>query len=291
VTAARAAFARAACAFGLFPLLALLAPVVARERPWVSGRGGETVLSAPVPFDPDAVDLDRRLAPPGGRHFLGTDELGRDVLSRVLHGARLSVTAGLFASALALGLGAALGTLAGWAGGRTDRSVLLFLQIVQALPALVLVIAGAAFLKPSFLVAALLIALTSWTDSARLVRAGTQRLRNEAFVDAARASGASNARLLFVHVIPHALPPALATLPYVLGSAVLTEAGLSFLGLGAPPPAASWGRALAEARNLLPGAWWCVLPPALALFFLVWTARRLGDAFLGRRGDVQSRLA
>ena len=214
MTAGRAALARAAFAFGLFPLLALLAPLVARERPWVSGRGGETVLSAPVPFDPDAVDLDRRLAPPGRRHLLGTDELGRDVLSRVLHGARLSVTAGLFASALALALGAALGTLAGWAGGRTDRAVLLFLQIVQALPALVLVIAGAAFLKPSFLVAALLIALTSWTDSARLVRAGTQRLRNEAFVDAARASGASNARMLFVHVLPHALPPALATLPY-----------------------------------------------------------------------------
>ena len=168
-----------------------------------------------------------------------------------------------------------------------NRSV----QIVQALPALVLVIAGAAFLQPSFLVAAILIALTGWTDAARLVRAGTQRLRNEAFVDAARASGASDARLLFVHVLPHALPPALATLPYVLGSAVLTEAGLSFLGLGAPPPAASWGRALAEARNLLPGAWWCVLPPGIALFLLVFSARRLGDAFLGRRGDVQSRLA
>ena len=174
---------------------------------------------------------------------------------------------------------------------RSDRAVLLLLQIVQALPALVLVIAGAAFLRPSFLVAALLIALTGWTDAARLVRAGTQRLRSEAFVDAARASGASDARLLFVHVLPHALPPALATLPYVLGSAVLTEAGLSFLGLGAPPPAASWGRALAEARNLLPGAWWCVLPPGVALFLLVFSARRLGDAFLGRRGDVQSRLA
>ncbi|MFI5118797.1 MAG: ABC transporter permease [Thermoanaerobaculia bacterium] len=291
MTPARAGLNRAALAFALFPLIALLAPVVAREKPWVSGRGGETIVGAPVPYDPDAVDLDRRLESPGRGHLLGTDELGRDVLSRVLHGTRLSVAAGLLASALALGLGAALGTLGGWVGGRTDRALLLFLQIVQALPALVLVIAGAAFFKPSFLVAALLIALTGWTDAARLVRVGTQRLRNEAFVDAARATGASNARLLFVHVLPHALPPALATLPYVLGSAVLTEAGLSFLGLGAPPPAASWGRALAEARDLLPGAWWCILPPALALFSLVWAARRLGDAFLGRRGDVQSRLA
>src|ERR1039457_209328 len=257
---------------------------------WISTGGSRRPAGGtpPAPTSPAAA---LSSPPPGRRPLLGPDELGRDVLSRALHGTRLSVAAGLLASALALGLGAALGTLAGWAGGRTDRTVLLFLQIVQALPALVLVIAGAAFLKPSFLVAALLIALTGWTDSARLVRAGTQRLRNEAFVDAARASGASTARLLFVHVLPHALPPALATLPYVLGSAVLTEAGLSFLGLGAPPPTASWGRALAEARSLLPGAWWCVLPPAVALFFLVWTARRLGDAFLGRRGDVQSRLA
>ena len=116
MTDARAALRRAGIAFALFPLLALLAPLVAREKPWVSGRAGETILSAPVPFDPDGVDLDRRLAPPGGRHLLGTDELGRDVLARVLHGARLSVAAGLLASALALGLGAALGTLAGWAG-------------------------------------------------------------------------------------------------------------------------------------------------------------------------------
>jgi peptide/nickel transport system permease protein len=285
------ALTRAGLAFALFPLLALFAPLIAREKPWVTGSGGEVILRAPVPFDPDSVDLDRRLKPPGGAHILGTDELGRDVMARVLHGARLSVAAGLLASALALALGSAVGTLAGWVGGRTDRAALLVVQIVQALPALVLVIAGAAYLKPSFLVAALLIALTAWTDAARLVRAGAQRLRNEAFVDAARASGASNARLLFIHVLPHALPPALATLPYVLGSAVLTEASLSFLGLGAPPPAASWGRALAEARNLIPGAWWCVLPPALALFLLVWTARRLGDAFLGRGGDVQSHLA
>jgi peptide/nickel transport system permease protein len=291
VTGGKAALRRAGIAFALFPLVALLAPVVAREKPWVSNGAGESIVAAPVPFDPDGVDLDRRLAPPGGPHLLGTDELGRDVLARVLHGARLSVAAGVLASAIALGLGAALGTLAGWAGGRTDRAVLLVLQIVQALPALVLVIAGAAFLQPSFLVAALLIALTGWTDAARLVRAGTQRLRGEAFVDAARASGGSDLRLLFVHVLPHALPPALATLPYVLGSAVLTEASLSLLGLGAPPPAASWGRALAEARNLLPGAWWCVLPPGIALFLLVFSARRLGDAFLGRRGDVQSRIA
>ena len=105
----------------------------------------------------------------------------------------------------------------------------------------------------------MLIALTGWTDTARIVRAEARKIREAPFVDAARAAGASAPRLVLVHVLPHALPPALALLPYVLGAAVLTEAALSFLGLGAPPPEASWGRALAEARNLLPGAWWCVL--------------------------------
>lgn len=277
---------RAAVFFAVFPAVALLAPILAREKPWVESRTGEAVLRAPVPFDPNAADLDRRLQPPGKTHLLGTDELGRDVLARTLHGARVSVGAGLLASALALFLGAGLGAAAGWARGPADRVVLFLVNVVQALPALVLVVAGASFLPPSFLVAAVLIALAGWTDTARIVRAEARRIREAPFVDAARAAGASAPRLVLVHVLPHALPPALALLPYALGGAVLTEAALSFLGLGAPPPEASWGRALAEARNLLPGAWWCVLPPALGLFLLVLAARRLGDAAAAR--DVQS---
>ena len=277
---------RAALAFAVFPAVALLAPFLARERPWIESRTGAVVVRAPVPWDPDAADLDRRLVPPSRSHLLGTDELGRDVLARTLHGARLSVAAGVLASALALALGAMLGVAAGWAGGAADRGVLFLVNVVQALPALVLVVAGASFLPPSFLVAALLIALTGWTDTARVVRAEAKSLRAAAFVDAARAAGASAPRLVLVHVLPHALPPALALLPYALGGAVLTEAALSFLGMGTPPPSASWGRALAEARNLLPGAWWCVLPPALGLFLLVLSARRLGDAATAR--DVQS---
>ncbi len=190
----------------------------------------------------------------------------------------MSVAAGLLASALALALGAGLGAAAGWSGGGLDRVVLFLVNVVQALPALVLVVAGASFLPPSFTIAATLIALTAWTDTARVVRAEARRVREAPFVDAARAAGASGSRLVLVHVLPHALGPALALLPYTLGAAVLTEAALSFLGLGAPPPGASWGRALAEARNLLPSAWWCVLPPAVALFLLVLSARRLGDA-------------
>ncbi len=268
-------------------LTALLSPVLARSRPWLETSRGETALSAPVPWDPDAIDLDERLRPPGARHWLGTDELGRDVLSRLLHGARVSVGAGALACVVALLAGSLLGAMAGLAGGWTDRGVLFVVEVVQSVPALVLVAALAAFLPPSFFLAALLIGLTAWTDSARIVRAEARRLRSAPFVEAARAAGAPRSRLLFRHVLPHALPPALATAPYVLGAAVLTEAGLSFLGLGTPPPAASWGRSLADARDVVTTAPWCVLPPAVALVLLVLSARRLGDA-LAERSRISS---
>ncbi|MGE5347002.1 MAG: ABC transporter permease [Acidithiobacillales bacterium] len=279
-TAVRAA--RAASGLVVIALLALLAPLVARSRPWVENSRGETGVAAPVPWDPDAIDLDHRLRPPSASHWLGTDELGRDVLSRLLHGGRISVGAGLLACAIALLAGSLLGALAGLAGGRTDRLVLFVIEVVQSVPALVLVAALAAFLPPSFFLAALLIGLTGWTDSARIVRAESRRLRGAPFVEAARAAGAAPARLLFRHLLPHALPPALVTAPYVLGAAVLTEAGLSFLGLGTPPPAASWGRSLADARDVLTVAPWCVVPPAVALVLLVLSARRLGDALAER---------
>ncbi len=279
-TVARAA--RAASGLVVIALLALLAPLLARSRPWVENSRGETEVAAPVPWNPDAIDLDRRLRPPSASHWLGTDELGRDVLSRLLHGGRISVGAGLLACAIALLAGSLLGALAGLAGGRADRLVLFVIEVVQSVPALVLVAALAAFLPPSFFLAALLIGLTGWTDSARIVRAESRRLRSAPFVEAARAAGAAPGRLLFRHVLPHALPPALVTAPYVLGAAVLTEAGLSFLGLGTPPPAASWGRSLADARDVLTVAPWCVVPPAVALVLLVLSARRLGDALAER---------
>lgn len=262
--------------FALFPALALLAPLVAREAP-----PPPTLLArlvAPVPFDPDATDLDARLRPPDGVHFLGTDDLGRDVLARLLHGARVSVTVGLAAAALAFAAGTLLGGAAGSFGAGIDRPVLFVTGVVQAFPALVLVAAGAALAPPSAFTAVLLIALTGWPDIARLVRAESLRLSVSPHVEAARAAGASRARVLFVHVLPGAVAPALATAPYVLGGAVLLEASLSFLGLGTPPPYASWGRALADARESLTTAWWCVVPPAAALFLLVLSARKLGEA-------------
>lgn len=269
---------RAALLAALFPAVALLSPLLASSRPLIAGEDGRVLLAAPVPWDPEAIRLEARLSPPGAGHWLGTDDLGRDVLSRVLHGTRVSVGVGLLSAALALLAGAALGGAAGLLGGRVDRLLLAVVEVFQTLPPLVLAASAAAFLPPSALSAALLIAAVSWTDAARLVRAQAQRAAASPFVEAARASGASRARLLLRHVLPHALPPALATAPYVLGAAVVAEASLSFLGLGAPPPTPSWGRALADARGVLGEAWWCAAFPGLSLVLLVLSARHLGDA-------------
>jgi peptide/nickel transport system permease protein len=260
----------------VFPLLALLAPILARPRPAAAPFLAR--LATPVPFDPDATDLSARLRPPDRTHLFGTDELGRDVLARLLHGARVSVAVGFGAAALAFAAGTLLGGAAGALGRRFDGPVLFATGVVQAFPALVLVAAGAAIAPPSAYTASVLIALTAWPDVARLVRAEALRISASPWVEAARAAGASRSRLLLVHVLPGAVAPAAATLPYVLGGAVLLEAALSFLGLGTPPPHASWGRALADAREGFTTAWWCVVPPAAALFLLVLSARRVGEA-------------
>lgn len=273
---------RSLLVLALFPLVALLAPLLARERP-PAAHGFVARAAALVPFDPNATDLAARLLPPGRVHLLGTDDLGRDVLARLIHGARVSVSVGLAAALLAFLAGSVLGGAAGVLGPRADRAVLLVTGVVQAFPALVLVAAGAALAPPSAYTAAVLIALTGWPEVARLVRAEALRLSRSPHVEAARAIGASRARILLVHVLPGAVAPAVATLPYVLGGAVLLEASLSFLGLGAPPPSASWGRALADARDSLGTAWWCVVPNVAALFLLVLSARKLGEALSGSR--------
>ncbi len=242
----------------LFPFVAVLAPVL-------------------EPADPNAIDLALRLTPPSGVRWLGTDDLGRDVLSRLIGGSRVSVAAGVIAVLVALAAGITAGTLAAYHGRAADQSVVFTADVFQATPALVLVAAASSFFPPSFLTAALLIAATSWPEVARSVRSTARDVLKSGFVEAARATGASPVRILVTHVFPHALAPAVAAAPYILAGGIVTEASLSFLGLGTPPPAPSWGRAMADARSVLPEAWWCMVPPALAIVIVVFVTRRLGE--------------
>lgn len=236
-----------------------------------------------APFDPFAI-TGPPLAPPGLAHPMGTDALGRDLLSALLYGARTSLLVAGGVGVLAGLLGGTLGAVAGWAGGWTDDLLMRGTEVVQVIPRFFLAILAIALFGPGLGILTLVLGLTSWTTLARVVRAEVLTLRNREFVLAARASGASPVRVLWTEVVPNALPPALALLGLVLGRVLLVEAGLGFLGLG-DPSAVSWGYLAAQAQPFLRAGPWLALFPGLAIVLAVLGFNLLGDAFTaaGRR--------
>lgn len=255
------------------------------------------LLPTPIPFGPNqtlATTGDARPdAPPwapDAEHLLGTDELGRDVLARILHGARVSLFVALFTVLLAVLVGLLVGGVAGYAGGWLDAALSRVLEVMTTFPTVFFLIALLAVLRTSSLwPLVLVLGLTRWTDIARLVRGEVLRLKGLDFVLAARAMGASHGHLLARHLLPNALGPVLVSATFGVASAVLLETALSFLGLGVAPPTASWGELLAQAhRSLLhPGAWWLAVFPGLALTLTVLAVNGVGESlsrtFDGRR--------
>jgi len=239
--------------------VALLAPLIATDR---LAPG----LRAPVPHSPYHIDLTRRLAAPGRDHWLGTDELGRDLLARMIHGARISMTAAISATLIALVAGSLLGALAGFYGGTIDWIVLRLMETLLCFPFLFILLAITALWKPSLLTVVLAIGLTSWTSEARLMRGEILRVREMEFAEAARASGSGNLRIIFKHLLPHAVAPVIVSASLGVGSVILIESALSFLGFGIPLPAPSWGGILSTADEHLEAAWWLALFPGLAIF-------------------------
>jgi len=246
-------------------LIAALAPLIAGDS------------SRVIPFGPDTIDLANRLQPPGPAHRLGTDDLGRDVLSRIIHGARVSLTVGLLATAIALIVGSLLGALAGYYGGAADWLVSRLIEIVLCFPFLLLVLAIVALFRPSFLIIIIALGLTSWTTEARFVRGEFLRIREMDFAQAARASGARDARIIFRHLLPNALAPVLVSASFGVASAILIESALSFLGMGVPPPTSSWGNILHSAEQHIDYAWWLAFFPGIAIFVTVAAFNIIGD--------------
>jgi peptide/nickel transport system permease protein len=249
-------------------------------------------LAAPwvAPYSPAAIDLWHRLEGPSPTHWAGTDELGRDTLSRLLWGARLSLAISVTVVAVSLVLGLTVGGLAGYIGGWIDTALTTFaMNTFLALPGILLAIAFAAFLGPGFANLVLALAIGGWAGYARLVRAQVMAVREREYVDAARALGASGLRIFFRHILPNIVQPILVQAAIGMAGVILAEATLSFLGLGIPAPAQSWGSMLNDARLHLFDSPHLVLFPALAIAGAVLGFNFLGDA-LRDQLDPRTRL-
>ena len=240
------------------------------------------------PWPPDRQDLSRRLEGPSLDHPMGMDDLGRDVLSRALWGARVSLTTGLVVVLVAATIGTLLGTVAGLAGGLTDALITACIDLLLGFPGVLLAIAVVAVLGPHFINLVVALCLIGWVGYARLARTQVLRLRPLEFLQAARATGAGGGRLLRLHVLPNLLGPLLVQAALGLGGVILAEAGLSFLGLGVPPPTASWGAMLRTGSQNLLDAPHLTLVPGAALFLSILGANLLGEE-LGERWDPRRR--
>jgi len=246
-------------------------------------------LLAPViaPYDPTAIDVYNVLSPPSKTHLLGTDELGRDLLSRIIWGSRVSLKVGFVAVGIAITIGISIGAISGFYGGRVDAVLMRFVDIMLAFPTFFLILAVIAILEPNIFTIMAVIGVTSWMDVARLVRAEFLSLKERDFVDAARAIGTSNIRLIFRHILPNALSPVFVAATFGVAGAILIESGLSFLGLGVQPPDPSWGNILTAGKDNIEIAWWLSLYPGLAILITVLSYNLVGE---GLRDALDPRL-
>lgn len=230
-----------------------------------------------VPYDPLAMDLDSLRQPPSGSHLLGTDSKGRDILSRIVHGARISLTVGITASLFSLCIGTFAGLLAGYFGGKVDIVLSQVFDIFLAFPSLLLAIGISAVMPPGLASAMLAITIVSWAGFARLVRGLTLSLKEQTYVEASAAIGATTGRILFRHILPNALPLLLVAGSLRVGGFILLEAALSFLGLGVQPPTPTWGSMISLNRMYINSAPWMVIFPGLAISITVISFNILGD--------------
>jgi peptide/nickel transport system permease protein len=240
-----------------------------------------------APYDPSTIDLKHVLAPPSFGHPLGTDQLGRDVLSRMIWGARISLKVGFVATGIAMLIGTILGAASGYYGRWVDAIIMRFVDIMLCFPTFFLILAVIAILEPSIWNIMIVIGLTGWMGITRLVRADFISLKERDFVSAARVIGASDFRIIFIHILPNAMASVLVATTLGIAGAILTESALSFLGIGVQPPIPSWGNILTAGKDNIDIAWWLSLYPGLAILITVLGYNLLGE---GIRDSLDPRL-
>ena len=256
-------------------LIILLVALMAILAPWLA------------PYDPVSINLADRLSPPSPQHWFGADELGRDILSRVMHGARVSLIIGLVVIAIAGGLGTLLGATAGYLGGRADNLIMRVMDVILSFPSLVLALSLAAALGPSLRNAILAVAFVQIPKFARLARGEALALREALFIKAARVSGFRAPWIILHHVIPNSMGPIMVLATLTIGDTILVAASLSFIGLGAQPPTPEWGAMVSTGRKFLLDQWWYPTFPGLFIMLTVIGFNILGD---GLRDALDPRM-
>ena len=241
-------------------------------------------FTAPLicPHNPDTINLDSIKEPPSLHHLLGTDNKGRDILSRVLHGGRISIGVAFVAAVLSMGIGLIVGLVSGYAGGKIDIAFMAFIDLILSFPAFLLAIGISVVLPPGIYTVMIAIAAVGWASFARLIRGYILTVKEAAFVESAKAVGCSRMRILFVHLMPQCIPLIFVMMGIKLGGYILTEASLSFLGLGAQPPTATWGAMVSANRAYISSAPWMVFFPGLMIAITSLCFNMMGDALRDR---------
>ena len=250
---------------------------------------GAAVLAPWIaPYAPDAIDLAGRRAAPSMAHWFGTDDLGRDLLARVLFGARVSLAIGILAAALTVALGAGVGMLAGWAGRWIDAVLMRVADAVLAVPRLPLLMIASVILRPGIVTLILLVAAVSWMETARVVRAEVRSLATRGFVEAGRAMGARSIESILRHILPNVVPTLVVATTLAVGRSILLESAMSFFGVGVQPPTASWGNMLYQAQATMATEPWLALFPGAAILISVLTVNALGERLNMRRSGSRA---
>ena len=291
-------------------VIALAAPFIAGSRPIAAVVDGDLIFPAvfkkadlafrqageedrgwtlhpPIRYGPTEINLRENLMPPGEGHLLGTDDRGRDVLARMIHGSKVSLSVGFVAVSIYILIGVFLGALAGYYGGKMDVVISRAIEVMMCFPTFFLILTVLAFLRPSIYNIMVIIGVTGWPGVARLVRGEFLKQRQLDYVTAARAVGASDLRIIFYHILPNSLAPVLVSATFGIAGAILVESSLSYLGFGVPPPTPSWGEILSQSKNYIDFAWWLTIFPGVAIFLTVTAYNLVGE---GLRDAVDPRL-